>query len=467
MKYLLLLIALIITPLVQASAVFSELGPDARKHLDVTVFNNGLAVVRDRREIVMPTGDVDLEFPEVALSIVPETVNLSSDHDKGFVARRQSYRYDLLNRQSLLERFVGRKVKYSRTVLEEGNFEKFLREGILLSLNPEIVQFGDVIEVEPIGTISLPYIPDDLKTTPTLVFNGTNNKQGEQVIDVRYHAREISWEADYAMLLDKRGSLEGWVTVRNHSGTAMAIDHLSLVAGDLNIHAPSHPVPIMERHEAASVKLMADRAAGPPPEAVGDYHVYDFAGGVSLLKNDMTQLRLMSAEKIRYKREYRLNGAVQRYQQPAAQDMTPGVWVSFDNSRGNSLGDPLPAGMIRFYESHDESQIFLGESRISHTPAGESLSLYIGQAFDLRATRTQTDYRRLGERAAEAEYTISVRNSSNGRRTIQLEEQISGDWEMIKQNHKGQKTDATTYVFSVDVGPGKTESVTYRVRLNW
>lgn len=451
-------------PVAKAQATFSELDSSSRQSLDVTVFNGGLAVVRDRRSIVMPTGDVDLEFTEVAISIVPETVSLVSDRSDGFKANRQSYRYDLLNRQSLLERFVGRKVKYSRSILEEGNFEKFLREGILLSLNPEIVQFGDVIEVEPLGTISLPYIPDDLKTTPTLVFNGSNDREGEQLIDVRYHANNISWEADYAMTLEKKGSLDAWVTVRNHSGTAMAIDHLSLVAGDLN--RTSH-LPVPGPRAEAAVRMMSDQSAAVVPEAVGDYYIYDFEGGVGLLKNDTTQLRLMSATDIKYEREYRLISPVQRYVQSAEQEFNPGIWVRFENDKHNKLGRPLPAGIIRFYEARGDNAVFLGEAQLGHTPAGEELAVHIGQAFDLKASRQQTDYQRLGDRSAEATFNIELRNGGDKKQRIVIEEQLSGDWEIVEQSRRGKKRDANTYVFTADVPAEGSTELSYKVRMRW
>ena len=204
MKHLLarfLMVGIVVLSTGIATASQFELGVESRTRLALTVFNSNLTVVRDQREVVLPTGEIELEFTDVARTILPPTVSISSAASQGFSANQQNYRFDLLNPNSLLERFVGRKVKYSKFLLQEKGYEKILREGILLSINPEIVKFGDVIEISPEWTISLPYIPDDLNTSPTLVFKGENQKSGKQELTVRYHAAGVGWEADYALTL--------------------------------------------------------------------------------------------------------------------------------------------------------------------------------------------------------------------------------------------------------------------------
>jgi hypothetical protein len=148
-RFLTLAIVAMATGAVNASQF--ELGVEGRTSLALTVFNSNLAVVRDQREVVLPTGEIELDFTDVARTILPPTVSISSAVSNGFIANQQNYRFDLLSPHILLERFVGRKVKYSRFLLQDEGYEKVLREGILLSINPEIVKFGDVIEIAPEG----------------------------------------------------------------------------------------------------------------------------------------------------------------------------------------------------------------------------------------------------------------------------------------------------------------------------
>jgi hypothetical protein len=434
-----------------------EASTESRSFLGATVYNNNYAVISDRREISLPKGEIELEFIDVAMSILPATVSIQSDKKNGLTVDRSNYRYDLLNRLSLLERFVGRKLKYSRSLLEGDNYEMVLREGILLSINPEVVQFGDVIEVEPEGTISLPYLPIGLKTTPTLLFKGENRRSGKQEITARYHATGVGWEGDYILNLGKKSELSGWVTIRNESGSDFDIDQLSLVAGEV-FHETAMGRPEMARMNLA---MEADAVA---PRAVGDFHRYDVPGQVSLLKHDTAQIRLFSAPEVATEKFYRLVSPVARYGNQGEQKASPVVVVVFDNERRNDLGIPLPAGTVRVYE---DDGTFLGESRINHIAAGERVELETGRAFDLTAQRKQTTYRRLGERAVEVGYQIVVRNAGKQVAEIHVDEKLDGQWQIVEESQSGERVDARTYRYLLDVPPEGTSEIAYRVRINW
>lgn len=78
----------------------------------VTAYNNGVALVRDVRAIELPTGEVRLQFEDVAQQIRPETVSLRSTSSPGSVSiLEQNYEYDLINPQKLMEKYVGLDVK--------------------------------------------------------------------------------------------------------------------------------------------------------------------------------------------------------------------------------------------------------------------------------------------------------------------------------------------------------------------
>lgn len=452
------------SPLLLAQEHF-ELDNNSRTGMAMTIFNSNLAVVRDRREVVLPKGQMELEITDIAMTLVPSTVSLTSSQKKGFVADRQNYRFDLLNRQSMLERFLGRKLKYSRFVLEGTTFEKVLREGILLSINPEIVKFGDVIEVEPEGTISLPYIPDDLKTTPTLVFKGDNGRQGRQALDIRYHVTGIEWTADYSLTMSgQRGDLDGWVTIENHSAYDFDVDQLRLVAGDLNAVAPQQK----RGQEMARMSMMDSAApASLPSQAVGESHAYSVPGTVRLLKNDMTQLRMLAASDIKIIKNYRLESHAQQYGNQAIEERRPSTWISFVNSRKNNLNLPLAAGRVRVYESDDDMETFVGGGVIGHKAAGEEIELELGRTFDLTSRRMQTEYRRLGERAAEVGYRIEIMSAKQQSSVVTVREHLSGDWELVSASQKGRKLSGSIYEFDVKIPAGGSASVDYQVRFKW
>lgn len=467
MKHLLarfLMVGIVVLATGIATASQFELGVESRTRLGLTVFNSNLTVVRDQREVVLPTGEIELEFTNVARTILPPTVSISSAASRGFSANQQNYRFDLLNPNSLLERFVGSKVKYSKFLLQEKGYEKILREGILLSINPEIVKFGDIIEISPEGTISLPYVRDDLNTSPTLVFKGENQKLGKQELTVRYHAAGVGWEADYALTLEKEASLSGWVTIRNQSSSDFAVDELVLVAGDVNRN-PGVPKVMAEVQHMRSTASFD--SASPVTSSRGDYHAYRFPGQVNLLNQDMTQLKLISADGIRYEKSYRLAFVAQRFGNQAAQESSPAVWITIAGSRGSGLNKPLPAGNIRVYERDEASETFIGESRIDHTAAGHKIDISIGRAFDVSANRIQTSFQRFGEREAEVGYRIKMTNDKPDSVVVSVEEQLTGDWTIISESQKGTKRDSMTYVFELKVPSQGNVELEYSVRFKW
>ena len=58
------------------------------------------------------------------------------------------------------------------------------------------------------------------------------------------------------------------------------------------------------------------------------------------------------------------------------------------------FGDkPLPGGTARIYNPDSDGRLQLvGEASFGHSAAGEDVSLYAGNSFDLTAKRVQTEY---------------------------------------------------------------------------
>ena len=73
--------------------------------------------------------------------------------------------------------------------------------------------------------------------------------------------------------------------------------------------------------------------------------------------------------------------------------------VEFDT---DDVDADLPRGRVRLYqEDVDGAALLIGEDQIDHTPKGEQLRLYVGDAFDIVGERIQTDFRRPSENSLE------------------------------------------------------------------
>src|SRR6266851_5451549 len=78
--------------------------------LAITVYNSNIALVRDVRQLTLPTGSFRLKFMDI-----PATVHFRSltEPDKLGVIE-QNYEYDLLEPAKLLHKYVGKEVTLVR-----------------------------------------------------------------------------------------------------------------------------------------------------------------------------------------------------------------------------------------------------------------------------------------------------------------------------------------------------------------
>ena len=458
MKKLLLL--LLLPAVCTAEELRLSASDEEQTELALTIYNN-FALVREHREILLPEGRFQLEFEGVATTIDPTSVAIESE---ALDVIEQSYRYDLLNKQTLLERFVGRKLKYTRTVLEGARFETLLREGTLLSINPEVVQFGDEIEIDPEGTISLAYLPDDLKTSPTLRWTLNNKSTGSHGLQVSYIANQIGWQTDYVLNLDdreQRAGLVGWVSLRNDSGARFRKASIQLVAGEVNRQAPQ------VRHARALQAMSMEQAdALPTRQTLSDYHLYTLKEPVGLDGHAVKQVRLLQADGIKISKNYVVESQVQTYQMQNEEPAGVAVVYSFANN--GPVNQPLPAGRYRVYKSdRGGNKQFIGEDRESHTPVKGTVELSTGRAFDIRARRKQTSFRRLSDKMIEVAYEITLDNQTDKSVAVEVRENLQGSWSIVEESLKGEKLNATTYVFTLKPGKGRSASVSYTARFSF
>ncbi|MCZ6502252.1 MAG: DUF4139 domain-containing protein [Gammaproteobacteria bacterium] len=438
--------------------------------VSVTVYDGNFAIIREKRNVLLPLGEFELEFQDVARSIDPSSVSVTSDSDeKGLQVLEQSYRYDLLNKQTLLERFLGQKLKYSRSVQDGIRFERLLREGILLSINPEVVRFGDEIEIDPEGIITLAYLPDDLKTTPTLLWNVENTIRGRQGLQISYLTENISWRTDYVLTLsadESQASLDGWVTLVNQSGAVYKNAMLKLVAGD--VRRVRDLPQLARRATQQALGLSAEAAIVPSQESFFEYHLYDFPRRTTLETNSVKQVRLMTARGIDVEKSYVLQNEVVQYQAQGTQKLKANVILTFRNTRRNNLNVPLPAGKVRVYKADSGGVLLLaGEDRVQHTPVNSDIEIKVGRAFDVTAIRKQTNYRRLGNRGAEVSYSITVKNHKNKAIELMVKEKLNGAWVITQESHKGEKLDSATMAYRLKMRRGAEQTITYTAQFNY
>jgi hypothetical protein len=444
--------------------------------LALTVYNSNLSLVRDVRQFTLPAGESRLRFMDIAASINPATVHFRSMTEPSKLSvLEQNYEYDLLDPNKLLQKYVGREVTLVRAKLASGTTEYDEMKATLLALNgaPVWKVGNEIVTGLSYESIRFPALPENLFERPTLLWTLQNSGARQHKVEASYLTSNLSWSADYVLNVGKNetsGDLDGWVTLVNHSGTAFKNAQLQLVAGDIH-----RVVAEYGRDEMRAMQGMVKAANAPAPfqqEAFSEYHLYSLSRRTSILDQESKQISLLNASRFPLQKVYVVNGQSYYYRsaaQPGAPAKDPvQVFYKFKNEDKVGLGMPLPAGTIRVYQADSRGgSLFVGEDHIDHTPKDETISLHIGNAFDIVAERKQTDYKKLSDRLYEFEYEITLRNHKDAPVTVEVNEPIGGDWEVVSSTYKVTKTAAFAAQFQVPVDKDGTSVLRYRVRVRY
>jgi len=448
--------------------------------LALTVYNQGTALVRDRRRFTLQQGINELRFADVAASIDPTSVLFASLTDPaGTSVLEQNYAYDLVGAAALLEKYLDQEI---RVVTRDGT----LYTGALLSGRGDIILQDDdgrvtVVRLDDVQEFSFPELPDGLITRPTLVWRLQASRGGPQDVEITYLTGGITWQSDYVVRLaadDRSLDLDGWVTVANTSGATFRDALLKLVAGDLQRL-------LQGGLSADEIQFMAQPTAAAERVAQREffeYHLYEVPRPVTVRDQETKQIEFVRAADVAAEKFFVYDGlpcGVYTWSCVSAgypqTDPSHGVasnpkvmiLLEFDT---DDVDADLPRGRVRVYqEDIDGAALLIGEDTIDHTPKGETVRLYVGDAFDLVGERVQTDFVRPSEKSLEETYRIIVRNHKDEAVEVRVVEHLFRwtNWRILRSSHDYEELDSSTIEFRIDVPANGQTEVTYTVRYTW
>ncbi len=443
--------------------------------LSLTVYNSNIALIRDVRQLTLPGGAFRLKLMDIAATVNPATVHFRSlnEPDKLSVLE-QNYEYDLLEPAKLLHKYVGREVTLVRAYQENGTTKREeIKATLLADNNGPVWKIGnDIVTGLYAESYRFPEVPANLYERPTLLMSLENSGSRKHQIETSYLASSLSWNADYVLAVardDKSADLDGWVTLANSSGTAFHNARLQLVAGDLNRIQQNYNA---RGDLAKSMAMEAPAARQFAQESFSEYHLYTLGRRTSVEDKETKQISLLAGSGVPVEKVFVVDGQNFYYhnsQNPGSPIKDPvKVYYKFKNEEKTGLGMPMPAGNFRVYQKDSKGNVlFVGEDRIDHTPKDETLTIHIGNAFDVVSERKQTDYKAISSHVWEMEFEITLRNHKDSPIVIQLNEPIGGDWEMLSTTYKYTKTAAWAAQFHVPVEKNGTAVLRYRIRAHW
>ena len=379
-------------------SLFSSTLNTAPKLSSLIVYNDGIALVHEERELNLNEGDKQIIYEDVAKSIKTDSVNIVLP--SSITLFSQQYRYDKLTLLKLLDAHIGKKVLVKNKV-----FTLLSHNG----RNAILKNKDSLISSVLVKDIIFKTIPNSLITKPSLVWNVDTKKSINTTISIDYLINNLSWRGDYILNLHKNTlDLSGWITINNRSGKAYKNIELSVLAGDLN--KISHQKP---RYKQTKNMLMMSSTPNVNHEAHEGYHLYLIPFKINLANNEKTQIKFITKKSIPMSRKYSvtLSNPLYLYKE---KKHSVDQYIKIDG-----LNFALPKGSVRTYSKFKNKNIFLGETQLFHTPKNTKINLKIGKNFDIKVK--ESIYKRVDNKHnLDATVIYSIQNSSDKPKTIEL-----------------------------------------------
>jgi hypothetical protein len=448
----------------------------------------GYAVVRQERGIALEHGGNSVRFTDVAALIDPTTVMFESLTDPGGTSVvEQNFQFDLVSNEKLLQKYIDRTIKVDQ--VRGNNVESF--SGTLLSTSGGMIlkRDDDSIQMLPYNTgVTLPSLPGELITRPTLVWDINAQRAGNHRTRVSYQTTGITWWVDYNVTYAEGADansckldIGAWVSIINQSGASYPEAKLKLIAGDMQRAEATDMIMAKSRAE------VAERFAAAPgfvEKEFFEYHLYTLGRPTTLPDNSTKQIELFPvARSVACEKTLVYYGATPGHYGFLANPITDrdygvqtnkkvDVYVGFKNSSENNMGMPLPAGRIRVskMDGADKTLEFIGENVIDHTPRNERVLIKLGSAFDVVGERRQTDFNiDTAHKTMSETIEIKLRNQKKEPVIVTAKENLYRwvNWKITQQTHDYQKEDARTIDFPVKIAAGGESVLRYTVQYSW
>ncbi len=423
---------------------------EAGGDLELTIYEQGIALVKESREIELESGENRVEYTDVASEIIPASVMVEGPENGEVTVLEQNYEYDLLSSSSLLEKYLGREITVVDTNGETytGRLLSHEEGGVVLE-----TETGEALVLQEVAKIELQNA-SELSTKPTIVWQIYSPTSGTRELLTSYLTEDIGWEASYVLKSnedDTQADIRGWVNIDNRAGITYENASLKLVSGEINrVSQPVQPLPAERAKEAAAEEQDVSSFA---EEAFSEYHLYTLERPATLRNNQEKQISLFSVDSVPVEKELIYDSTLSERVR---------IFLTLENSNKTGPGMPLPAGVVRVYKSDSAGELqFLGEDSIEHTPMGEEMKVAVGSAFDLTVTRNQTNYQRISDNVERVSYEIQINNSEAEPQNVTVVEHLYGDWNILENSDEYVKTNTFTIEFRVTVPANGTKTITY------
>ncbi len=405
----------------------------AQTHL--TVYEAGFAVVEEPRSFSLRKGVQRIPTAQLPLALEPTSASLLL---KGAEVLEKRFSFPLTGTEPPLEDALGRVLE---AVLEEG-------EAVAGTL--ALVAPGHLLLRTRRGVVAvarnrilrwaLKEPPWTLPATPVIHWTVKADRAGQTRGTLTYLTQGFRWNAHYVADLEdqQRLRLTGWIHLQNESGKTYADASVVLVSGQ--VHRVTQP--LRGTKTLAMESRAPSQALYPVESPVGEYHRYTLPGRYTLPSREALEVKLLDRSSVpaRFRYVYRQGETVDwqlRFVNPA---------------------EPMPAGRIQVYTRDQGQRVLLGEDWIPHTPRGDTVTVSLGVAYDLRARESLEREERVAPQVWERTWKITLQNFKDQPVDIEVERSVPPGSELVDSSVPPVRSTARTLVFRLRV-PARARTV--------
>ncbi len=296
-----------------------------RTGLGITIYHNNLAVIRECRNLRIPSGPSHVAFADVAKSIQPKSVSMTfgSSLAAPHVLER-NFEFNLLSPASAVDHSLGHEVAFRwptgerlllgrlvslplrQTLWAQGRtpIQRLSRTGAAVAKADSelLIKRTEGYMAVPGDHLVLREPPSELRSSPTLLLSINASQERSTPVEVTYKAGGFSWEANYVGTLSSSGKtldLDAWITLTNRSGSDFQNAILQLVAGEPNQIWES---PQFENAIDRTTTVEVSASAAAPPtfqeERLSEYHLFTLDRPTTLTDSQTKQVALFRAVSI-------------------------------------------------------------------------------------------------------------------------------------------------------------------------
>jgi hypothetical protein len=434
--------------------------------VELTVYKDDFAMIRQRREVELESGSTRLRVEDVSRQLDPNSVIF--DQEAGRQVVSSTFDMGVGTNGNALQRLAGRPVE-----LILPSTDGKLGERIAGTLEPTadggfLLRTPDRVYLNPPGTISAKD-EDGAPTLPGLSIEIQSDRAGRAPLGMSYLTRGLSWSADYVARLDPeraRMRIEAWATVTNTTGVPYREAKLTFVAGSPNRAVRQRAVAAEPVGAPGGAAYAKGGYAGDFENArpVGELYEYKVDAPASIGIDQMNRVRMLQAEEVPVRLDYSVALPALGGWDPGASRVGAQLAVHFTNRKADGLGMPLPAGAVRVYDGGEGAQ-YVGASSLADLPEDSGASLTLSKVFDVYAEPRVVKTRRIDKRTIERTLRIRAHNAKSREIELRIVQPIASPVWKVMSGPGPERLNGSTAQWKLTVPAGSEREMTATVRM--